>query len=154
MSDVPYGAFLSGGVDSAAIVAAMARSNDGPPVTFTIGFPGYGGELDERDAAADTAAELGADHHATGMTEHDFPAELARCIERLEEPCGAPSAPAAMQLSRFARGSVKVVLSGQGADEPLGGYDAIRQQPPFRPSSTFRPGSGARARGGRPASTQ
>jgi asparagine synthase (glutamine-hydrolysing) len=123
MSDVPYGAFLSGGVDSAAIVAAMARSNEGPPLTFTIGFPGHGGQLDERDAAADTAAKLGADHHATGMTEHDFPAELARCIERLEEPCGAPSAPAAMQLSRFAVESVKVVLSGQGADEPLGGYE-------------------------------
>nr|MBA2342548.1 asparagine synthase (glutamine-hydrolyzing) [Thermoleophilaceae bacterium] len=51
MSDVPYGAFLSGGIDSAAIVSAMARSGAGAPQTFTIGFPGHGDVLDERDAA-------------------------------------------------------------------------------------------------------
>ena len=56
------------------------------------------------------------------MTETDFLAELARCIPRLEEPCGIPSAPALLQLSRFAAERVKVVLAGQGADEPHGGY--------------------------------
>jgi asparagine synthase (glutamine-hydrolysing) len=56
------------------------------------------------------------------MHETDFLTELARCVPRLEEPCGIPSAPALLQLSRFAARDVKVVLAGQGADEPHGGY--------------------------------
>jgi asparagine synthase (glutamine-hydrolysing) len=126
MSDVPYGAFLSGGVDSAAVVAAMARRSAEPPTTFTIGFPGHGATLDEREYAAESARLIGTDHHATAMTETDFLAELARCIPRLEEPCGIPSAPALLQLSRFAAERVKVVLAGQGADEPHGGYGRHR----------------------------
>jgi asparagine synthase (glutamine-hydrolysing) len=123
MSDVPYGAFLSGGVDSAAIAAAMKQSVDQPPLTFTIGFPGHGDELDERAAAEAAAVTIGTDHHATTMEELDFPREMAACVRCLEEPIGSASAPAALQLSRFASGFVKVVLSGQGADEPLGGYE-------------------------------
>jgi asparagine synthase (glutamine-hydrolysing) len=122
MSDVPYGAFLSGGVDSAAIVAAMKQRAPEPPTTFTIGFPGHGDVLDEREPAAATARIVGTAHHETVMHESGFLAELARCIPRLEEPCGIPSAPALMQLSRFAAQDVKVVLAGQGADEPHGGY--------------------------------
>ncbi len=122
MSDVPYGAFLSGGVDSAAVVAAMAARSDDPPTTFTIGFPGHGDVLDERGPAAESARLIGSDHHSTAMQETDFLAELARAMPRLEEPCGIPSAPALLQLSRFASERVKVVLAGQGADEPHGGY--------------------------------
>jgi asparagine synthase (glutamine-hydrolysing) len=122
MSDVPYGAFLSGGVDSAAVVAAMADRGTSPPTTFTIGFPGHGSTLDERQYAAESARLIGTDQHDTAMVESDFLEELARCVPRLEEPCGIPSAPALMQLSRFAAQSVKVVLAGQGADEPHGGY--------------------------------
>jgi asparagine synthase (glutamine-hydrolysing) len=122
MSDVPYGAFLSGGVDSAAVVAAMAGRSADPPTTFTIGFPGHGDVLDERQYAAESARVIGTDHRDTAMAQTDFLAELARCMPRLEEPCGIPSAPALMQLSRFTGESVKVVLAGQGADEPHGGY--------------------------------
>jgi len=122
MSDVPYGAFLSGGVDSAAIVAAMGRRSSSRPATFTIGFPGHGDVLDERAYAAETARVLGSNHQDTAMADDDFLDELARCVPRLEEPCGIPSAPALMQLSRFASEQVKVVLAGQGADEPHGGY--------------------------------
>jgi asparagine synthase (glutamine-hydrolysing) len=122
MSDVPYGAFLSGGVDSAAVVAAMAKRSDEPPSTFTIGFPGHDGLLDERAPAAESARLIGTDHHDTAMVESDFLAELAAAMPRLEEPCGIPSAPALAQLSRFAAERVKVVLAGQGADEPHGGY--------------------------------
>jgi asparagine synthase (glutamine-hydrolysing) len=122
MSDVPYGAFLSGGVDSAAVVAGMARRGDEPPSTFTIGFPGHGSTLDERECASASAQAIGTRHRDTAMVETDFLDELARCVPRLEEPCGIPSAPALLQLARFAAGSVKVVLAGQGADEPHGGY--------------------------------
>ncbi|HEY1360055.1 MAG TPA: asparagine synthase (glutamine-hydrolyzing) [Thermoleophilaceae bacterium] len=122
MSDVPYGAFLSGGVDSAGVVAAMAKRAKEPPTTFTIGFPGHGNVLDEREAAAESARVIGTEQHDTAMEKTDFLAELSRCIPRLEEPCGIPSAPALMQLSRFAARDVKVVLAGQGADEPHGGY--------------------------------
>jgi len=122
MSDVPYGAFLSGGVDSAAIVAAMASRSSSPPGTFTIGFPGYGDVLDERAYAAESARAIGTSHHDTAMEQDDFTDELARTVMHLEEPCGIPSAPALMQLSHFAAQSVKVALSGQGADEPHGGY--------------------------------
>jgi asparagine synthase (glutamine-hydrolysing) len=122
MSDVPYGALLSGGVDSAAVVSAMALRADRRPSTFTIGFPGAGDVLDERAAARRTAEAIGTDHHDTAMRDSDFLLELSECVRRLEEPCGMPSAPALLQLSRFAAGHVKVVLSGQGADEPHGGY--------------------------------
>ncbi len=122
MSDVPYGAFLSGGIDSAAVSAAMARATDAPVKTFTIGFSGAGGELDERAAAAATAGALGSEHRDVAMSEADFPFLLAACVRRLEDPCGTPSAPALLEVSRFTSEHVKVVLSGQGADEPLGGY--------------------------------
>jgi asparagine synthase (glutamine-hydrolysing) len=122
MSDVPYGAFLSGGVDSAAVVAAMAQRAPDPPSTFTIGFPGHGGLLDERGPAAESARLIGTDHHDTAMVETGFLTELATAMPHLEEPCGIPSAPALAQLSRFAAERVKVVLAGQGADEPQGGY--------------------------------
>jgi asparagine synthase (glutamine-hydrolysing) len=122
MSDVPYGAFLSGGVDSAAVVAAMALRSRTPPTTFTIGFPGAGPVFDEREAAAESARLIGTEHHATATAETDFLTELAAAVPRLEEPCGIPSAPALGQLSRFAAERVKVVLAGQGADEPHGGY--------------------------------
>lgn len=122
MSDVPYGCFLSGGIDSAGIAAAMAGVDGTPPRSFTIGFPGHGSDLDERAAAAETARIIGTDHSAVAMSLSGFREQLNTCIARLEEPCGIPSAPALLQLSEFTARSVKVVLSGQGADEPLGGY--------------------------------
>ena len=121
MSDVGYGAFLSGGIDSAAVVAAIRERAPEPPRTFTIGFPDQSSR-DERAGAADTARALGTVHEDTAMGRRDYTDALANCIRHLEEPCGSQSAPALFELSRFAARSVKVVLSGQGADEPLGGY--------------------------------
>src|SRR5215208_7644734 len=133
MSDVPYGAFLSGGVDSAGVVAAMKLRSGTPPTTFTIGFPGHGDVVDERSLAAESARTIGTDHHDTVMHETDFLTELARCIPRLEEPCGIPSAPALLQLSRLAAEQVKDVLAGQGADEPNGGYGRHQAAALLRP---------------------
>src|SRR5215207_4843508 len=139
MSDVPYGAFLSGGVDSAGVVAAMKLRAPEPPTTFTIGFPGHGDVVDERRLAAETARVIGTDHHDTVMREMDFVSELARCVPRLEEPCGIPSAPALLQLSRFAARDVKVVLAGQGADEPHGGYGRHQAAALLRPLKLVPP---------------
>src|SRR4051794_23777353 len=139
MSDVPYGAFLSGGVDSAGVVAAMKERSGTAPTTFTIGFPGHGDVVDERALAAESARIIGTDHRDTAMRETDFLAELARCVPRLEEPCGIPSAPALLQLSRFAAQDVKVVLAGQGADEPHGGYGRHQAAALLRPLKLLPP---------------
>jgi asparagine synthase (glutamine-hydrolysing) len=145
MSDVPYGELLSGGVDSAAVAAAMARRSPSPPHTFTIGFPGAGSELDERAAAAQTARALGTDHKDTAMEQTGFLEELAASVPRLEEPCGIPSAGALMQLSRFAARDVKVVLAGQGADEPHGGYGRHRAAAVLSKLNLFPPAMAAPA---------
>jgi asparagine synthase (glutamine-hydrolysing) len=126
MSDVPYGEFLSGGVDSAAVAAAMAKRSSAPPTTFTIGFPGGGKEFDEREYAAESARLIGTDHHSTALAQEDFVSEVRRSVPQLEEPFGIPSAGALTQLARFAAQDVKVVLAGQGADEPHGGYGRHR----------------------------
>src|SRR5919107_782388 len=111
----------------------MKQRAPNPPTTFTIGFPGHGDVVDERRLAAETARVIGTDHHDTVMHETDFLTELARTMPRLEEPCGIPSAPALLQLSRFAAEHVKVVLAGQGADEPHGGYGRHQAAALLRP---------------------
>ena len=114
-----------GGVDSAAVVAAMAVRATEPPTTFTIGFPGHGDVLDERGPAAESARLIGASHHSTTMEEPDF---LARSPGRCpgSRPCGIPSAPALLQLSRFAAEQVKVVLAGQGRTSRTAATGAIQ----------------------------
>jgi asparagine synthase (glutamine-hydrolysing) len=136
MADVPYGTFLSGGVDSAAVVSSLVRSGEKAPLTFTIGFPDFGGALDERAAAAQTAARLGTRHRSTAMGSADYSAAMAEAAVRLEEPCGSHAVPALLELSRLAARHVKVVLAGQGADEPLGGY--------YRAQAAFAAGVAAR----------
>ena len=113
---------MTGGKVTVWPTRSLATPDTFPRAAFTIGFPGHGSVLDEREYAAGTARALGTDHHDTAMEQSDFLSELERCVRHLEEPCGIPSAPALMQLSRFTAQSVKVVLSGQGADEPHGGY--------------------------------
>ena len=88
------------------------------------------------------------------MRETDFLAELARCMPRLEEPCGIPSAPALLQLSRFAARDVKVVLAGQGADEPHGGYGRHQAAALLRPLRLVPPVAGRARRGARPRASR
>ncbi|MCW8084798.1 asparagine synthase (glutamine-hydrolyzing) [Sabulicella glaciei] len=116
MADVPIGAFLSGGVDSASVVALASRKVG--LSTFTIGFSGPG---DERPAAASLAARFGTTHHAE-EGEQDYLAAASRVAEVYGEPFGDHSAVPSLAVSRLARRHVKGALSGDGGDEVLGGY--------------------------------
>ncbi|MEA2275155.1 MAG: hypothetical protein QOC78_115 [Solirubrobacteraceae bacterium] len=120
MSDRPIGAMLSGGIDSAAVVAFMAEAS-GQVKTFTVGFEG-GGDCDETALARETARRFATDHHDVVLLAGDFRDELPAAIERLEEPVGTSSAIGFGEVSRLAAPLVPVLLSGQGADELLGGY--------------------------------
>lgn len=122
VSDVPVGLFLSGGLDSTAVLHAMRREG---VHCFTVAFSGGEGD-DEIPLAAETARRLGARHHAVTIGPADYEDYLDRYAAQLEEPVLNDSAMACHFLSRLARTEVKVVLSGQGADEPLAGYDRYK----------------------------
>jgi asparagine synthase (glutamine-hydrolysing) len=121
VSDVPLGSMLSGGLDSSLITALMAEHSSRPVKTFSIGFV-EDADANELSDAASVAKRLGTDHHEllTSATEH--PELLDEALWHLEEPIADVSFLGFMLLSRLARESVTVALSGQGADELLGGY--------------------------------
>ncbi|MEO6435094.1 MAG: asparagine synthase (glutamine-hydrolyzing), partial [Tepidisphaeraceae bacterium] len=125
VSDVPLGCFLSGGVDSSVIAAAMVKATgDASAVqTFTIGFddPRY----DESEHAAAVAAHLGTRHHRFTV-KPDAAADLPRLAEVFGEPFADSSALPTHYLARETRKHVKVALSGDGGDELFGGYDRYR----------------------------
>lgn len=122
VSDVPVGVLLSGGVDSAMILAAADRAGAGNLQTFTVGFEGEF-EHDEAHEAAETAALFGADHHPITLTAADFSGIFQRSLWHLEEPVLSQSTFAFQLLTQKVSDHVKVVLTGQGADEPWAGYD-------------------------------
>ncbi len=117
VSDVPLGAFLSGGVDSSAVVAHMRRH--APDVrTFSIGFRGLRSEIPDAERVA---SHVGA-HSTTEMLEADVLAELPAIVAAYGEPYGDPSCIPTYFLCRHARRHVTVALSGDGGDENFGGY--------------------------------
>jgi asparagine synthase (glutamine-hydrolysing) len=121
VSDVPLGAFLSGGIDSSSVVAMMVESVPPSSVkTFTIGF----GErsFDESEHARRVAAHFGTDHHEDVFTPHAMLDLLPRLVDVLDEPFGDASILPTYLLSRFTRESVTVALGGDGSDELLAGY--------------------------------
>ncbi|SIS71785.1 asparagine synthase (glutamine-hydrolyzing) [Insolitispirillum peregrinum] len=156
-SDVPYGMFLSGGVDSATVLALMSRLNDQPVRAFTAGFPGSGVH-DERSQAALVAKACGAEHSDLAITEQDFWRWLPSIVASLDDPVADYAVVPTWLLARQARQSVKVILSGEGGDELFAGYGryraALRPWPfakPMRRRGTFdglgvlRAGAGWRA---------
>jgi asparagine synthase (glutamine-hydrolysing) len=119
IADVPVGAFLSGGIDSGILVALMRQASSAPLHTFSIGFRDF--PSDDQQGAASTAAHLGTTHHAIECGHGDF-AALPEIAWSLDEPVGDAIVVPMYVLSREARRHVKVVLSGEGADEILAGY--------------------------------
>ena len=124
-ADVPYGMFLSGGTDSAAVLAMMARLNDRPVLAFTAAFPGTDAH-DERDGARAAAAAAGAANVEIEVTAADFWRTLPAIAEAMDDPvCDYAVVPTYLLAKQAAR-DVKVVLSGEGGDELFAGYGRTR----------------------------
>ncbi len=119
-SEVPLGAFLSGGIDSGVVVSLMGEAMGRPVLTHTVGFAG---ERDERAAAAEVARSLGADH-AEFEVRPDLADLLPRIAWHLDEPFADPSAVPTWYVARETRRRVTVALSGDGGDELFAGYPA------------------------------
>ena len=119
-SDVPLGAFLSGGVDSSAVVAAMTRTSSARVKTFAIGFDV--GAYDETAHAREVAQLLGTEHHEFRVTP-DAIDVLPRLVWHYGEPFADPSAIPTFHLSELARRYVTVALNGDGGDESFAGYE-------------------------------
>src|SRR5262245_34102550 len=126
VSDVPLGAFLSGGVDSSIVVGLMAEASSQPVRTFSIGFDEP--QFDELDHARTVAEHFDTDHHEF-VVRPDGLAILDRLIEHFDEPFAYSSAIPTWYVSEIARRHVTVVLSGDGGDELFGGYDRYLPHP-------------------------
>ena len=120
VSDVPLGAFLSGGVDSSAIVAIMKQVSPGPVKTFTVGFEE--GSFDEREQAREVAQLLGTEHHEF-VARPDAAALLPLLVRHYGELYSDSSALPTYYLARVTRQHVTVALSGDAGDENFAGYD-------------------------------
>jgi len=118
MSDVPIGAFLSGGIDSSAIVALMSTMQDNVK-TFSVGFEDYDDELNYADYTAKT---FNTDHHEVVVSAEQFARELPKMIWHFDLPITFPSAIPLYFVSKLSKGKATVVLSGEGADELFSGY--------------------------------
>jgi len=123
VSDVPFGLFLSGGIDSSSVAYWMSRHLDGPVKTFSIGF----GEpsFDELIYAREVAQSIKADHHER-MVAADAAVILPRLVWHAEEPTADSSMVAVYYLAQETHKHVKMVLSGDGADEILAGYETYQ----------------------------
>lgn len=122
LSDVPVGAFLSGGIDSSAVVAAMAEASSEPVKTFSIGFVTSRAEFNELPYARLVAKTFGTDHHEE-LVEPDAAALLPRVARAFGEPFADPTALPTFQLAEMTRRHVTVALNGDGGDEAFAGYD-------------------------------
>ena len=123
-SDVPVAAFLSGGIDSSAVLAAMVRATDQPIKAFTLGHPGCA--IDETDAASAIARHLGCEHIVTALPIDDAADIVPQLQRSFDEPFADMAAIPTWFLSELAARDVKVVLCGEGGDELFAGYKRHR----------------------------
>ncbi len=128
VSDVPVGAFLSGGIDSSALVACMA-SRSSKVQTFSLGFREPA--LDEAPYAKLVSRHFGTEHHEIVLTHQDIKNLLEDVVVAMDEPIADQAAIPTLMLSRLARRSVTVALSGEGADEIFGGYGYYHSRLPL-----------------------
>jgi asparagine synthase (glutamine-hydrolysing) len=125
-SDVPFGMFLSGGIDSTALLMLMARLAERPVKAFTIGFAG-GDQPDERPAARAAAAAVGAEHVEIVFRDADFWRLLPEIVSAVDDPAADYAILPTWALARAAHeAGLKVILSGEGGDELFGGYGRYR----------------------------
>ena len=124
MADVPLGMFLSGGIDSAAITAVMSQMVDEPIKTFSVAFAER--EANELSYARIVATRFHTDHHEVVVSPNDFFGALPKLVWHEDEPIAHPSSIALYFVSRLAAERVKVVLTGEGSDETLAGYNRYR----------------------------
>lgn len=120
ISDVPFGAFLSGGIDSSAVVALMSRHSGQPVKTFSVGFSES--QYSELGYAKAIADQFGTDHHELTVSQDQLMEHLPALVRFRDAPVAEPSDIPIYLLSREAQRSVKMVLTGEGSDEFLGGY--------------------------------
>jgi asparagine synthase (glutamine-hydrolysing) len=128
-ADVPIGAALSGGLDSSSVVALMSEAGVGPVATFSIGFTEAG--YDESPVAREVARHFGCNHHEEIVDTNASLEALAPAVAACDEPLADDSIVPTFVLSRFARRSVKVLLSGDGGDELFAGYDFFAAERAF-----------------------
>jgi asparagine synthase (glutamine-hydrolysing) len=121
MSDVEVGILLSGGIDSALVASVSQKHSRYKMKAFTVGFV-ENDDSDEVAEAAESASVTGLEHYVTRIGFNDFLGMMRKCVQIVEEPLATPSMIPMYALSELAAKNVKVVLSGQGADESLGGY--------------------------------
>ncbi|HLP43262.1 MAG TPA: asparagine synthase (glutamine-hydrolyzing), partial [Fibrobacteria bacterium] len=124
-SDVPLGIFLSGGLDSSAVVALLARNGAKALKTFSVAFD-FGGRFDETGYARKVADTYQTDHHQTYLSPADFRDYIPGYIWHMDEPVCQASAIPLWHIAKVAKEHVTVVLSGEGADEVLAGYPIYR----------------------------
>ena len=136
VSDVPFGAFLSGGIDSSTIVALMSDLLSAPIKTFSVGFDGDGAAFSELPYARLVAERYGTDHHEIVVSGRDLVERAETVVWHLDQPIADPATLANYMVSELARRHVKMVLTGEGGDELFAGYArhaGDKLSPLFRP---------------------
>jgi asparagine synthase (glutamine-hydrolysing) len=134
VAEVPLGVFLSGGLDSSAVLATMSKITGGERVkTFSVGYEASGPAqaaieaANEFSFAQEAASHFGSDHHEFRMTAQDFRDAIPLMVSHLDEPMADPTCIPLYFISKLARNYITVVLSGEGADETMAGYTLYRK---------------------------